>query len=325
MSNSASARPAPGRVIDVTPQSAGWTYVGFDLHRLKAGDRVAAETGDREVCLVFVTGKGRSSPAARTSACSASGLSPSKASRGRSMCRPAPTRRSRPQAISNWPSARRPARRRLPARRDRPGRSRPGNPRQGHQHPLRHQHPARDQPSRQPAGGRGDHAGRPLLDPIRRTSTTSDDCPRETLLEETYYHRLDPPQGFAFQRVYTDDRSLDEAMAVEDGDVDAGAERLSPVRRAARLRPLLPQRHGRAEAGLAVPQCCRARVAAWLSVSPTPLGCWKITSSTELPLGRHRSTVPTPYLHVLNRCRIIRSPVGLGCGFDSGADRSGGS
>ena len=41
----------------------------------------------------------------------------------------------------------------------------------------------------------------------------------ETALEETYYHRLNPPQGFAFQRVYTDDRSLDETMAVEDGDV----------------------------------------------------------------------------------------------------------
>ena len=32
-------------------------------------------------------------------------------------------------------------------------------------------------------------------------------------------HRLNPPQGFGFQRVYTDDRSLDEAMAIEDGDV----------------------------------------------------------------------------------------------------------
>ncbi|MGZ3404348.1 MAG: 5-deoxy-glucuronate isomerase, partial [Phenylobacterium sp.] len=38
----------------------------------------------------------------------------------------------------------------------------------------------------------------------------------ETALEETYYHRLNPPQGFAFQRVYTDDRSLDQTMAVED-------------------------------------------------------------------------------------------------------------
>jgi len=47
----------------------------------------------------------------------------------------------------------------------------------------------------------------------------TDDLPHESLLEETYYHRINPPQGFAFQRVYTDDRSLDEAMAVEDGDV----------------------------------------------------------------------------------------------------------
>jgi len=41
----------------------------------------------------------------------------------------------------------------------------------------------------------------------------------ETALEETYYHRLKPPQGFAFQRVYTDDRTLDETMCVQDGDV----------------------------------------------------------------------------------------------------------
>ena len=43
--------------------------------------------------------------------------------------------------------------------------------------------------------------------------------PHESLLEETYYHRMNPPQGFAFQRVYTDDRKLDESMAVENGDV----------------------------------------------------------------------------------------------------------
>jgi 5-deoxy-glucuronate isomerase len=41
----------------------------------------------------------------------------------------------------------------------------------------------------------------------------------ETQLEETYYHRLARAGGFAFQRVYTDDRSLDETMTVEDRDV----------------------------------------------------------------------------------------------------------
>jgi 5-deoxy-glucuronate isomerase len=45
------------------------------------------------------------------------------------------------------------------------------------------------------------------------------DPPRETYLEETYYHRLKRGSGFALQRVYTDDRSLDESMAVSDGDV----------------------------------------------------------------------------------------------------------
>jgi 5-deoxy-glucuronate isomerase len=35
----------------------------------------------------------------------------------------------------------------------------------------------------------------------------------ETLLEETYYHRIRPARGFGLQRVYSHDRSLDEALA----------------------------------------------------------------------------------------------------------------
>jgi len=46
-----------------------------------------------------------------------------------------------------------------------------------------------------------------------------DDRPRETYLEETYYHRIRPEGGFAFQRVYTEDRSLDETLTFHDGDV----------------------------------------------------------------------------------------------------------
>ena len=46
-----------------------------------------------------------------------------------------------------------------------------------------------------------------------------DDLPRQSFLEETYYHRFSKPQGFGFQRVFTDDRSLDETMLIEDGDV----------------------------------------------------------------------------------------------------------
>jgi 5-deoxy-glucuronate isomerase len=46
-----------------------------------------------------------------------------------------------------------------------------------------------------------------------------DASPTETLLEETYYHRLNPASGYAHQRVYTDDRSLDETLSAEDRDV----------------------------------------------------------------------------------------------------------
>ncbi|OLQ87841.1 5-deoxy-glucuronate isomerase [Vibrio ponticus] len=53
--------------------------------------------------------------------------------------------------------------------------------------------------------------------------------PHETYLEETYYHRLNPSQGFCLQRVYTDDRSLDESMAVYNKDVVKAPKGYHPV------------------------------------------------------------------------------------------------
>ncbi|MCB2134852.1 MAG: 5-deoxy-glucuronate isomerase, partial [Rhodobacteraceae bacterium] len=46
-----------------------------------------------------------------------------------------------------------------------------------------------------------------------------DDFPNMTYLEETYYHRIAPHGGFGVQRVYTEDGTLDETMAVKDHDV----------------------------------------------------------------------------------------------------------
>jgi 5-deoxy-glucuronate isomerase len=46
-----------------------------------------------------------------------------------------------------------------------------------------------------------------------------DALPEESLLEETYYHRISPAHGFALQRVYTADGELDETVAVRDGDI----------------------------------------------------------------------------------------------------------
>jgi 5-deoxy-glucuronate isomerase len=41
----------------------------------------------------------------------------------------------------------------------------------------------------------------------------------ETQLEEIYYFRFKPPQGFGFQGVYTLDHKLEEAYIIRDGDV----------------------------------------------------------------------------------------------------------
>jgi 5-deoxy-glucuronate isomerase len=57
----------------------------------------------------------------------------------------------------------------------------------------------------------------------------TDNLPLESALEETYYHKLNPEQGFAFQRVYTDDRSIDETIAVEHNSVVMVPEGYHPV------------------------------------------------------------------------------------------------
>jgi 5-deoxy-glucuronate isomerase len=56
-----------------------------------------------------------------------------------------------------------------------------------------------------------------------------DALPEESKLEETYYHRLNPSSGYVHQRVYTDDRSLDETLSAEDRDVVLVPEGYHPV------------------------------------------------------------------------------------------------
>jgi 5-deoxy-glucuronate isomerase len=60
-----------------------------------------------------------------------------------------------------------------------------------------------------------------------------EDQPTESQLEELYYYRFAKPQGFAFQRVYTADRSLDEAITPMDGDVVVVPRGYHPVGAAA--------------------------------------------------------------------------------------------
>lgn len=209
-----------GRVIHITPENAGWTYVGFDLHYMAPGETAAAETGDREVCLVFISGKGRVTADGKDMGDVGERISPFEG-RPWSVYVPAQSRWS-VIATTDLQLAVCTA---------------PGKP---------HSHPARvitPDALGQEVRGKGtntryvtnilpetDKGADSLLvveviTPGGHTSSypphkhDQDNLPAESLLEETYYHRINPPQGFAFQRVYTDDRSLDETMTVEDGDV----------------------------------------------------------------------------------------------------------
>ncbi|MCA9766815.1 MAG: 5-deoxy-glucuronate isomerase [Carnobacterium sp.] len=53
--------------------------------------------------------------------------------------------------------------------------------------------------------------------------------PEESFLEETYYHELNPKQGFVFQRIYTEDRLLDETMAIYNQDMVVVPKGYHPV------------------------------------------------------------------------------------------------
>ena len=208
-----------GLVTKVTPESAGWTYVGFELHKLKAGETVSAETGDREVCLVWISGSAKAKAGAEDFGTLGGRKSPFEG---------APDALYVPMG-SNWSvtaesdldlavcSA--PGGGSYKAKRIAPGTHPQITRGKGSNVRLVHNIMPED-----------DNSAHSLLvvEVITPNGNTSsypshkhdqDDLPNESFLEETYYHRINPPQGFAFQRVYTDDRSLDEAMAVEDGDV----------------------------------------------------------------------------------------------------------
>ena len=45
-----------GALIKVTPESAGWEYVGFEVLRIEAGRSASRHTGGDEVCLVPLSG-----------------------------------------------------------------------------------------------------------------------------------------------------------------------------------------------------------------------------------------------------------------------------
>ncbi|MBI1764011.1 MAG: 5-deoxy-glucuronate isomerase [Acidobacteria bacterium] len=53
--------------------------------------------------------------------------------------------------------------------------------------------------------------------------------PAEVDLEEVYYYRIDKPEGYAIQKVYTPDRRIDATLSVRDGELVLIPEGYHPV------------------------------------------------------------------------------------------------
>jgi 5-deoxy-glucuronate isomerase len=196
----------------VTPESAGWSYVGFEALTLRPGEPVERDTGAGEHCVVVISGR-----------CSIGDW--------RSLGgRPDPWS-GRPDAAYLPPGTRyvlegdgEVAICSAPAGEGAAARVLPGEDveveTRGHAAHERTIHPIL----------MGDQAADSLLvcevlTPPGHWSSypphkhDRDAMPDESFLEETYYHRISPPHGFALQRVYTADGDLDETLTVRDGDI----------------------------------------------------------------------------------------------------------
>lgn len=215
----AKAHKSGRTIVEVTPESAGWTHVGFRALRLAAGESETVETGERELCLVVLTGSVDVSIDGETYA--ALGQRDSVFEQQSPAALYVPYRRkltiravrAAEVALCTAPSTGKYGVRRLdPAAMRRTVRGQGSNTRYVCD-VLPHDDPSAEHllvvEVLTPAGHSSSYP------PHKHDQ---DAPPSETQLEETYYHRVNPPQGFAFQRVYTDDRSLDEAIAVENHD-----------------------------------------------------------------------------------------------------------
>jgi len=209
-----------GKVHGITPETAGWKYVGFGLYHLKAGETASEQTLDREVILVLVEGKANISGAGQDfgelgermsvferlpPACvyvpnGAEWQANATTDCVLAVCS-APGKGGHEAAVIG------------PVGITLEERGKGGNTRYIHNIAMENRDVADSLLVTEVFTPQGNWSSYP---PHRHDE---DNFPDMTYLEETYYHRLNPAQGFGFQRVFTEDGDLDETMAPSDGDV----------------------------------------------------------------------------------------------------------
>jgi 5-deoxy-glucuronate isomerase len=207
-----------GLIVAITPQSAGWSYVGFDVYSLRRGHAIQQTTGEREVCAVLLAGRADvTAGAKRWDGVGAresvfAGLPDSIYAPAHSRIEIVAVTEICEVALCWAPAQGGPEPTLISASEIRPFKRGSGQTERTIHNILMEDRPAESLLVTEVLTPGGNWSSYP---PHKHDT---DDVPRESYLEETYYHRTARPEGFAIQLVYTDDRTLDEAIQVHDGD-----------------------------------------------------------------------------------------------------------
>lgn len=208
------------RTVDITPQTAGWQYVSFTVYHLRKGQKLSGAANGRETAVIVLSGIGSgelngesvgqlgerlsvfeekapyalylSEDASYQLTCSSDSMEIAVAS-APTTHQHLPVRVIRPQDIS------------VELRGE-------GNTRRRVQHILDTDQEAERLILVEVITSAGNWSSFP---PHKHDT---ENPPHEAYLEETYYHHIQPTDGFAFQRVYTYD-GFDETVAVQDSSL----------------------------------------------------------------------------------------------------------
>lgn len=209
-----------GKILDVSPETVGWNYVGFKVYKLKAGEKVFENTASDEAIIVFLEGYG---------AAGTNNEELGKLGTRHSVFEKKPPSGFYVPFNSSWEV-------RAETELTLAVCTAPGS--SGF-------NPKRIEPEGIKLLERGKGANKRFIyniamedNPIASSLLVTevftpqgnwssypphrhdeDDYPNITFLEETYYHRLNPNKGFGFQRVFSEDKSIDETISFSDGDV----------------------------------------------------------------------------------------------------------
>lgn len=211
---------------DITPAFAGWKYLGFQVHAMNAGETFAGESLDRELVMVFLSGSAAVGAGEQTWEFTGRDT-PFQGLPYGLYVPPNHTYRVEATTALEVAVGFAPAEGRYPARFITPDDVRV-EIRGGHNVTRQITHLVDPGQAEKllcvevytPSGNWSSY-------PPHKHDVQNP--PEEVDLEEVYHYRLNPPDGWALQRLYNDDRSLNEVLLVHEGDTVLVREGYHPV------------------------------------------------------------------------------------------------